>query len=321
MLQPAHHHVAIHRAAMAAFAALGALAASQASAQVPPELIDKIAAIGRVSDPAKTAPLYAPMHAKEPYAGVKVTRDVKYGPHERNTLDLFVPEGAGAGRPIFVFVHGGGFVRGSKRAPDSPFYDNIMLWANRNGMIGVNIEYRLAPQSPWPAGQEDIGIAVRWAADNAAAHGGDANRIYLMGHSAGATHVATYVAHPEFHGPKGSGLAGAMFSSGGFDLTKLEEGEGRNAYFGADRSLYAQRSALPGLIKSTIPFMANAAELDPPWMVEQLEQLKSAMCASARGCIRTLLQPKHNHMSQSYAINTADTLLSDQILAFIKTGK
>jgi triacylglycerol lipase len=296
------------------------LVTTPAVAQVPAELIDKIAAIGRVSDPAKTAPLYAPMHAKEPYAGVKVTRDVKYGPHERNTLDLFVPEGAGAGRPIFMFVHGGGMVRGNKRPPDSPFYDNIMLWANRNGMVGVNIEYRLAPASPWPAGQEDIAMAVRWAADNAAANG-DANRIYLMGHSAGATHVATYVGHPEFHAPKA--LAGAMFSSASsYDLTKVEsESEGRNAYYGPDRSLYAQRSALPGLIKSTIPFMANAAELDPPQMVDQLELLKSAMCASTRGCIRTLLQPKHNHMSQSYAINTSDTLLSDQILAFIKSGK
>jgi triacylglycerol lipase len=308
-------------ATLAALAALliAAPVSTPALAQVPPELIDKIAAIGRISDPAKTAPLYAPMHAKEPYAGVKVTRDVKYGPHERNTLDLFVPEGAGTGRPIFMFVHGGGFVRGNKRPPDSPFYDNIMLWANRNGMVGVNIEYRLAPASPWPAGQEDIAMAVRWAADNAAANGADANRIYLMGHSAGATHVATYVGHPEFHAPKA--LAGAMFSSGGYDLMKMEEGESRAAYFGTDRSLYAQRSALPGLVKSTIPFMANAAELDPPWMVEQLEQLKSAMCASSRGCIRTLLQPKHNHMSQSYAINTSDTLLSDQILAFIKTGK
>ena len=96
------------------------LVATPAVAQVPAELVDKIAAIGRVSDPAKTAPLYASMHAKEPYAGVKVTRDVKYGPHERNTLDLFVPEG-GSGRAIFMFVHGGGFVRGNKRTPDSPF--------------------------------------------------------------------------------------------------------------------------------------------------------------------------------------------------------
>ena len=316
MFQPAHN-----RAAIAALAGFGALIATQAMAQVPPDLAEKIASIGRVSDPARTGALYAPLHQKEPYSGVKVSRDVKYGPHERNTLDLFVPEGAGAGRPIFMFVHGGGFVRGNKRPPGSPFYDNIMLWAVRNGMIGVNVEYRLAPQFTWPSGGEDLGMAVRWAGDNAAANGGDPNRVFLMGHSAGATHVAIYVSHPEFHGPKGSGLAGAMLSSGAYDLTKLEEGEGRNAYFGSDRALYRERSALPGLLKTSIPFMANAAEIDPPWMVEQLEQLKAATCESPRGCVRTLLQPKHNHMSQSYAINTADKLLTSQIMEFMKTGR
>ena len=307
--------------AMTIVALLGAIGGTQAMAQVPPDIAEKIAAIGRVSDPGKTAPLYVPLHEKEPYSGVKISRDVKYGPHERNTLDLFVPEAAGAGRPILMFVHGGGFIRGSKRSPGSPFYDNIMLWAVSNGMSGVNVEYRLAPQSAWPSGGEDLGMAVRWAADNAAAYGGDRDRVFLMGHSAGATHVAIYVAHPEFHGPAGSGLAGAMFSSGAYDLTKLEDGEGRNAYFGTDRNLYRQRSALPGLLKSNVPFMANAAELDPPWMVEQLDQLKTATCKSPRGCVRTLLQPKHNHMSQSYAINTADKLLTSQMLEFMKTGK
>jgi triacylglycerol lipase len=220
-----------------------------------------------------------------------------------------------------MFVHGGGFIRGNKRPPGSPFYDNVMLWAARNGMVGVNVEYRLAPQFKWPSGAEDLGMAVRWVADNITAHGGDPNRVFLMGHSAGATHVATYVAHPQFHGPRGSGLAGAMFSSGAYDLTKLEEGEGRNAYFGSDRTLYGERSALPGLLKTTIPFMVNAAELDPPWMVGQLNKLKAANCASPRGCVRSIVLPKHSHMSEAYAIGTADVQLTSQLLEFMKTGK
>ena len=55
------------------------MAPGAARAQMPPELIDKVAAIGRVSDPAKTALLYAPLQEQEPYTGVKVLRDVKYG--------------------------------------------------------------------------------------------------------------------------------------------------------------------------------------------------------------------------------------------------
>ena len=57
-----------------------------------------------------------------------------------------------ASRPVLVFVHGGGFTGGNKSTPGSPFYDNVPLWAARNGLVGVNITYRLAPQHPWPAG-------------------------------------------------------------------------------------------------------------------------------------------------------------------------
>ena len=309
-----------HRITMTMLVGLGVLAATPASAQMPADIAAKIAALGRVVDPEKTAPIYAPLQEKEPYAGLKVSRDVKYGPDERHLVDIFTVDGASA-RPVLMFVHGGAYTRGNKRPPGSPFYDNVMVWAARNGMVGVNVEYRLAPKFPWPAGAEDLGAAVRWVADNIAAQGGDPRRIYLMGHSAGATHVASYVSHPEFHGPKGSGVAGAMFSSGIFDLTKSEDSEARAAYFGTDRALYRERSALPGLLKSDIPFMMSAAELDPPIFPEQLAQLKEAMCKTERGCVRSIVLPKHSHMSESYSINTPDTQLTSQLLEFIKTRR
>ncbi|MFX9688552.1 alpha/beta hydrolase, partial [Acinetobacter baumannii] len=81
-----------------------------------------------------------------------VERDVKYGPAERHLLDVFVPEKNPGARPVLIYVHGGGFVAGNKRPPNSPFYDNILLWAVNNGCVGVNTTYRLAPASPWPAG-------------------------------------------------------------------------------------------------------------------------------------------------------------------------
>jgi hypothetical protein len=92
-------------------------------------------------------------------------------------------------------------------------------------------------------------------------------------------------------------------------------------YFGADAARYAERSALPGLIDSNIPFMISSAELDPPTMEQQFNLLKEAMCKSERGCIRAVVLPKHSHMSESYSINTADTQLSDQILEFMVKGR
>jgi len=309
------------RVAIAAFLGAGLMFPTMALAQMPPDIAEKVAALGRVVDPENTGKIYTLLQEKEPYMGVKVMRDVKYGSDARNVVDIFVPETGAAGRPVLMFVHGGGMIRGNKRQPGSAFYDNIMLFAARHGMVGVNVEYRLAPQFPWPAGNEDLAGAVRLVADKAADLGADPNRIYLMGHSAGATHVASYVSHPEFHGPKGSGLAGAILSSGGYDFTKDEQSEGRIAYFGSDPALLAQRSAVAGLIKTKIPFMINSAELDPPPIAAQSALLKDALCKSEHGCVRSIVLPKHSHMSESYSINTADTQLSDQILEFIKTGK
>jgi pimeloyl-ACP methyl ester carboxylesterase len=313
---------AVTRIALAALLGAGLTFPTIALAQMPPDIAEKIAAMGRVVDPENTGKIYAPLQEKEPYAGVKVIRDVKYGAHPRHVVDIFTSESGAAGRPVLMFVHGGGYTRGNKRPPGSAFYDNIMLFAARHGMVGVNVEYRLAPEFPWPAGVEDMGAAVRFVDDKIASYGGDPNRVFLMGHSAGAGHVAAYVSHPEFHGPKGAGIAGAIFSSGpSYQIKTQEPAESTLAYFGADTSRYAERAALPGLVKTAIPFMISSAELDPPAIAEQFAVLKDAMCKSEHGCVRSIVLPKHSHMSESYSINTADTQLSDQILEFIKTGK
>jgi triacylglycerol lipase len=222
---------------------------------------------------------------------------------------------------VLIFVHGGAFVAGDRRETGTPFYDNIALWAVRNGFVGVNMTYRLAPKAKWPAGAEDIGTAVQWVADNIGGRGGDPARIYLMGHSAGAAHVASYVSHPEFYKVKGGGLAGAIMVSGLYDLTAMKLGDPEQAYFGADPSRYAERSSVQGLAATSIPLMLVVAEMDPPVFLSQFELAKDASCKRASGCARALILPQHSHMSEVYSINTADKHLTDQILDFVRTGK
>jgi acetyl esterase/lipase len=303
---------------------LAALMVSTAWAQqspMPEEIAWKLLELGRVIDPPKTVPLYAPLQQKEPYQGVKTERDVKYGPADRHLLDIFTPETNSSTRPVLIYIHGGGFVAGNKRAPGSPFYDNVMLWAVKNGFVGVNATYRLAPQSVWPAGPEDLAAVVQWVSDKIGERGGDPGRIFLMGQSAGAVHVASYVAHPEFHKVKGGGLAGAVMVSGIYDLNASPVGDAEIAYFGSDPSRYAERSSLQGLLTTKIPLMVTAAELDPPRFVEQFELLKQAACKRGSRCAHSFMLPQHSHMSEVYAINTADTRLTDEILDFVKTGK
>jgi acetyl esterase/lipase len=315
-------HIISRLAAAVCVIALGGASAIAQTSPMPPDIAAKLKEIGRVVDPPKTQPLYAPLHEKEPYAGVKIERDIKYGSDERHLLDVFVPETAGINRPVLIFVHGGGFTAGNKRSnPTSPFFDNIMLWAARNGMVGVNMTYRLAPQFPWPAGSEDTGAVVRWVAANIAARGGDPSRIFLAGHSAGAVHVANYVAHPQFHGPGGVGLAGTILISGLYDLTMTEASNAERIYFGTDASVYKDRSSLAGLLASKVPLMITIAELDPPNFELQFNNLKDKACGSARGCPRAFVLPEHSHISETYSINTKDTRLADELLAFVKAGK
>ncbi len=284
----------------------------------PPDLAKGLAAIGRTIDPPATAALYAPLHGLPPYPGVRIARDIQYGPAERNRLDVFSAEPAAAtARPVLLFVHGGGFVAGDKHTPGTPFHDNIGVWAARHGLVGVTMTYRLAPQAPWPAGAEDVAAAVRWVRDNIGQYGGDPARIYLMGHSAGATHVSTYVAHPAIHGADGPALAGLILSSGIYDLRTFPLTDERyRSYYGEDASLYAERSALPGLAQSALPVLLIHAELDPPPFVQQAEGLRDAL-SQAGSAPRFLGLAGHNHLSGSYSIGTADTAMSGAILAFI----
>jgi acetyl esterase/lipase len=307
--------------ALAVVAAVIATSAWAQQSPMPPDIAKRLTELGHVIDPPATAQLYAPYQPKEPYFGVRIERDLRYGPADRNLLDIFMPQALTSGRPVLMFVHGGTFVHGNKRMPNSPFYDNIMLWAVKNGFIGVNIAYRLAPQFPWPAGAEDVASAVQFVSKEITERGGDPSRVYLMGHSAGAVHVASYVSHPEFYKVKNGGVKGAIMVSALYDLTANPLTEPEQAYFGDDASRYTGQSALPGLLKANIPLMAVSSELDLPGFVKQLDLFKEATCKRPSGCARTLILPQHNHMSEVYSINTVDNRLTDTILDFVKTGK
>jgi triacylglycerol lipase len=289
---------------------------------IPEEIGKKLAELGPVINPPETAKLYAPLQEKEPYQGLKVTRDLKYGADERHALDVFAPETAGSTpRPVLIFVHGGGFTGGNKRGPDSsPFYDNIAIFAARNSMVGVNMTYRLAPHHKWPAGAEDVGAAVRWVGENIAAYGGDPNRVFLMGHSAGAVHAASYVTHTRFHGPKGIGLLGAIFISGLYDFTKLQPSPPDRAYLGDGEERRTEASTLALLPAARVRLMAVYGDLDPPNFIEQGKLLNDALCKANR-CSSLLRLPGHSHMSEVYAINTPDKSLSDRIVTFVTGGR
>ena len=305
----------MNRYAIAATALLVSLSA--ASAQVPPDIAAGIHKIGPIVDAANTAKLYAPLFAslKEPYANVAVTRDIAYGPDPLNRIDVFTPATQGANRTVVVYVHGGGFERGDKRQAGTPFYDNLMLWVTQQGMVGVNIDYRLAPKNNWPAAHEDMASVVRWVKANIAQYGGDSNRIVLWGQSAGASLIAGYLAHPQFWGPGGHGVKGAILNSGFYD-----NGTEASNYFGHDPKQLAERSSMEGMKKLIIPLLISHTEVDLPDAIVQANNVKKTLCDVGK-CPTYLELKDHSHMSQNYSIGTSDVSLSGPVQQFLRVIK
>jgi len=113
--------------------------------------------------------------------GRRVAANVDYGTHARQTLDIYAPRRDGAAWPVLIFVYGGGWDSGRKE--DYSFVGHAFAAV---GYLTIIADYRVHPDVLYPDFLSDCADAAEWAVANAAAHGGDPDRLALAGHSAGA---------------------------------------------------------------------------------------------------------------------------------------
>lgn len=122
-----------------------------------------------------------------PHIGREVL-DIPYGSDNRRkqSLDVFVPPGSPP-YPVLVFTHGSGF-----HVMDKKSYRRIARCFAVRGYLVFSVDYRLAPSCGFPGQISDVAKAIRWAYDHAQDYGGDNERIFLAGDSAGAQFSAIY---------------------------------------------------------------------------------------------------------------------------------
>jgi len=108
------------------------------------------------------------------------------GPNGPIGLRCYRPESAARILPVLIYFHGGGWVLGNLDSHDSV----CRALANRSEHLIVSVDYRLAPEHPFPSGLEDAYAAVCWIADHALELGGDAARLAIGGDSAGGNFAA-----------------------------------------------------------------------------------------------------------------------------------
>lgn len=128
------------------------------------------------------------VNAVAPDDGVLESPGFAYGPHPRQTLDLYKPANASGPVPTILFFYGGSWKRGQKE--DYAFAGRALA---RAGFLVAVADYRVYPEIAFPAFVKDGAKALRWLTEHADGHGGKTTDIHLMGHSAGA-HIAAMIA-------------------------------------------------------------------------------------------------------------------------------
>jgi acetyl esterase len=117
---------------------------------------------------------------------VRVTRDLAYGPAPQHRLDLYQPPGPGP-HPVVLYVHGGGWVTGDK---------SNFAWICQNlahhGHLVYSVNYRHAPEAPFPEAVRDLASALEWIGGRADGEGGDLARLFVVADSAGA-HLSSWL--------------------------------------------------------------------------------------------------------------------------------
>jgi acetyl esterase/lipase len=237
------------------------------------------------ASPPAASPSPSP-HAQSVYPGgpeaSAIHRDVAYAhdsPLQR--LDLYLPATGEPPYPVLVGIHGGGFVSGDK---DDRQITPVLQGLER-GYAVVALDYRLAPEAPFPAAIADVKAAVRWLRAHATEYGLDSSRIAAWGDSAGGNLAALAGTSGDSNALRGADPADADQSDevqavvdwfGPISLSRLDEdfeaegydapgAEGPDSY--PSQYLGADVAAVPEKVRAADP-ITYLTPADPPILIE-----------------------------------------------------
>lgn len=229
-------------------------------------------------------------------AGAQVQKDIAYGQHEKQKIDVYLPASP-QNAPIIFMVHGGGWNRGDKGNPGVA--GNKAAYWLAKGYILVSANYRMIGDGANPYVQaQDVGRALAYVQIQAPAWGGDAARIVTMGHSAGAHLVGLLAVSPKIAFEQGAKpwRGTVMLDSGAIDVEALMRAQHPKLYdkaFGENPALWRQTSLTAQLSDQALPLMmvCSASRKDNP--CAQAEGLANLMVT--RG-LRAEIRPENlNH--------------------------
>ncbi|MGQ4274252.1 alpha/beta hydrolase [Terrihabitans sp. B22-R8] len=168
-----------------------------------------------------------------PRRDMTVAKGLPYRDGLRGLLDVYAPAD-GCGLPVVVFFYGGGWTRGRRE-----LYEFVGKALATRGIVAIVADYRLYPEIRFPDFLRDAAAATSWARLHCSEFGGDPNRLFLMGHSAGAHMAAMLALDPQWLNVHSldpqRDIAGFIGLSGPYDFGTLTRPELIDLFGGANR--------------------------------------------------------------------------------------
>ena len=210
--------------------------------------------------------LYTALFLTAATASAQITpiADIPYGSDGRQRMDVFLPD-APRGAPILLMVHGGAWMVGDKsmsRVVDA----KVAHWVGDRGFIVVSVNYRMVPQVDVMTQARDVAAAMAAVQARAADWGGDASRLVLMGHSAGAHLAGLLSADPALVAAQGARLwrGTVVLDSAAIDTVRLMSQRHARFYdrvFGADPASWRSVSPTAVLTSRAVPTLVVCSTL------------------------------------------------------------
>ena len=164
-----------------------------------------------------------------PADGVGRVAGLAYGDGPRRRLDVYLPPRLGGQpRPVLLFFYGGNW-RAGERA-DYAFVGRALA---ARGIVVVVADYRLYPEVSYPALLDDPAEALAWTSRHIGRYGGDPQRLFLMGHSAGAYNAAMLALDGQLlarHGVPATAVRGWIGLAGPYDFLPVENPAARPVF-------------------------------------------------------------------------------------------
>lgn len=245
---------------------------------------------------------------------------------DKHRLDLFLPQHPAKGFPMLVFIHGGGWHWGDRKARIDVYGDIGRSWA-RGGVGVAVISYRLGDDYPIEVQLSDVAAAIAWTWRHTGNYKGDPERFFVCGHSAGAHMAAMAALDPRWLAGQGLTpdiLHGAILWSGLYDVPDAIERAGalgkHNIWypiFGKDPEKWADMSPLnhldPEHADTNQKFLIVTAEDDLDVAEEQSDKLYSEMLADGYRARRAVLEGESHYLEVFTADNPKNQMFQEVI--------